>query len=407
LIAAVAFVLLAAGAPLGLGRAAAARGAPPRTLEIVFVGPKDVCGVLAGAILPMLPGNGRITWRMGAVAEPPLGQEDSRAPGAARLWIQAGEHGTVHIVAAMDGMHDVRSIDTVNLDAVTTEIVAQIVREAALALFGEGAPPRGAPIVTADSPEASGLPEGAAATPSAVPPPWSPFGRPAGSFEGAEVAPPAMPSQPRMPLGRAPGAPECVAVQTAPVSTTPSPVTLSAGYITRNIFGHYPAAGRALAQGATVGAALLIKGDPISFTWSLSLENLWVTAPAVSNGFAANNVAAHYSTMGAYSVFAITSRLQRFVEASLGFGGGVARNTARLGLGDGDFSVNRGAARTQLSVTAIDLAGGLEVTGALTLDWVFGTPYQYEPPGYDGGSWEFPSQTSFQLGALLMAGWRF
>jgi hypothetical protein len=116
-------------------------------------------------------------------------------------------------------------------------------------------------------------------------------------------------------------------------------------------------------------------------------------------------VAAHYSGLAAYGLFGLAVRPSRLVEAGAGLGLGLANNTVNLGVGGDDAFSWRGAARGQISVAAIGLPAGLELTGALTLDRVFGSAYN------DGETQfypylAFPTVTSLQLGALLIAGRR-
>jgi hypothetical protein len=317
----------------------------------------------------MLADDRRITWRT-SVAAPPSGAADGIPAGAARLSIDATRATEVHVVAAADGAREDRTVEIASLDAVATEIVAQIAREAAWALLGEGADAL---------PAAPGI--------AVVPPPIL--------LGPLPVAPPT-------------AFPQGVVAVAAPAAETPAPwsLKLSAGYLMRNIFDSSPAGSAPLAQGVAAGAALFIDGDPISVGWSLSLEYHRATADAQPIGAAAGGVGSHYSGVATYGLFGIAMRPGRFVEAGAGFGLGMARNSFNLGLGGGDTAAWRAGARGQVSIAAIGLPAGLDVTAALTLDRLFGSAYDDGERPLIASNWIFPSTTSLQLGALVMVGWR-
>jgi hypothetical protein len=180
---------------------------------------------------------------------------------------------------------------------------------------------------------------------------------------------------------------------------------LSVGYLARAIFDSSAPGGSSLplAQGGTLGASLSFPLRRVAVFSSLSLEYHRVTVDSVGCDLppgVCSAVMLHETFSGgaAYGLFGVSGRPARFLEIGAGLGPGVARNLAES---PGSFmpGVWRVAARGLVSVAAVQLPAGLEVTGALTLDRTFGDPY--------GLSGEQAVHTkSLQIGGLVAVGWR-
>ena len=365
-----------AGVLLGrpsIGRCAAADAAAPatpaavRSVEISFAGPDRARAVLEGAIAPLVRGDSRIIW-----LRSPAGEMDRPPPGVSRLRVDAAGDGIVRIVAFIAQRPPAaRSIEAPELNPVTTEVVAQIVGATARAMLA------GEAVFTA-----------ADGAPPAIGP--APFVPPAGAGPGAPpagAAPPAAAADASLVAAAAPARARAVAV--------------SAGYLMRSIFD-LNTPDPPVAQGVALRVSLF----PAS-SWqtarpfvAFSFEYHQVHVAERSRGNSALDL--DYKGGTVHALLGVAGRPLRFLELGAGLGAGVTRSsTGSSDYTQGWFPVGRAL----VSVAAVGLPTGLELTLAITADAVPDGGHRtvtaaiYPPFVYPTLSW-------FQPGALLTLGWR-
>jgi hypothetical protein len=263
-----------------------------------------------------------------------------------------------------------RTIDAPELDPVAVETVAQIACETARALLDGRAPPSVLPV------QQPGEPAPAA---------------------GRDLPP----AHPALALAASPSGP-----------ATPSPprtFAASAGYLVRSIFdggsGVPP-----LAQGVALGAAVSFPRPrlPVDLFSSLSLE--YHRATISGTNCTGTNCAAilrqeTLSGVAVHGLFGASGRPARHLELGAGLGLGLARNSVESRSG-AQSSVWRAAGRGEVSLAAVGLRAGLEVTAALTIDHVFGEAYDWAPLRISGGD-PLTTLATLQVGGVIAVGRRW
>jgi hypothetical protein len=186
-------------------------------------------------------------------------------------------------------------------------------------------------------------------------------------------------------------------------------IAFSAGYLVRSVFHSGTAIGESqpLAQGVATSVSLF----PAWSWWrmrpyaSLSLEYARVVGRTeVEIGFPVSSTYQETVTgIGGALMAGVVVRPIRFIELGAGVGAGAIEHQK-----DGAASSPatwRPVARGLVSVAAVGLPLGLEVTAALTLDHRFGDPYDTQVIA------SFPAPTFAeervdQPGGLITLGWR-